>query len=203
MATISCLVWARTDSMNRSAIQPEPRSPHRNGGASLAGAIRDTGNKVGRGIEYTKDQWWLLGVTQKNHYETGTSRRLDRVLISFGSSSLLGELDRLPALERFGGFIGQQLGFQPVLQRGARRDTFGDRLDESVQGLVIALLDALEPAGMQAVFDNFITDITRHPTEPLAAGFDQAFGAKHFPSGLIRVGRITQAKPRQNLGYAL
>src|ERR1700686_78090 len=50
------------------------------------------------------------------------------------------ELDRLPALERLGGFIGQQLGFQPVLQRGARRDTFGDRSDESVQGEGIALL---------------------------------------------------------------
>ena len=115
-------------------------------GASLAGAIRDAGNKVGRGIEYAKEQWRLLRLTQNNYYETGTSRRLDRVLISFGSASLLGELDRLPALERLGGFIGQQLGLQTVLQRGSRRDTFGDRPYESVQGLVIALLDALEPA---------------------------------------------------------
>src|SRR5580704_16259790 len=40
---------------------------------------------------------------------------------------------------------------------------------------------------MQAVFDNFIADITRHPAEPLAAGLDQAFGAKHFDALIIPV----------------
>ena len=45
-ATISCLVWARTDSINRSAIQPEPRIPHRKTGASLGGAIRDAGSDI-------------------------------------------------------------------------------------------------------------------------------------------------------------
>src|SRR6476620_1132499 len=50
-ATISCLVWARTDSMNRSAIQPEPRMPQRRTGASLAGLIRDAGNDVGNDME--------------------------------------------------------------------------------------------------------------------------------------------------------
>lgn len=42
---------ARTDSMNRSAIQPEPRMPQRTGGASWAGAIREGGNELGKGIE--------------------------------------------------------------------------------------------------------------------------------------------------------
>src|ERR1700680_3515884 len=50
-ATISCLVCARTDSMNRSAIQPEPRIPHRKICASAAGSIRDAGNDIGNGIE--------------------------------------------------------------------------------------------------------------------------------------------------------
>ena len=52
MAAISWLVWACTDSMNRSAIQPEPRIPHRKMGASLGGAIRDAGRDAGTlGIE--------------------------------------------------------------------------------------------------------------------------------------------------------
>jgi hypothetical protein len=51
MAAISWLVWARTDSMNRSAIQPEPRIPHRKMGASLGGAIRDAGKDEGSDIE--------------------------------------------------------------------------------------------------------------------------------------------------------
>src|ERR1700693_4461979 len=50
-ATISCLVCARTDSMNRSAIQPEPRIPHRKICASAAAAIRDAGNDIGNDIE--------------------------------------------------------------------------------------------------------------------------------------------------------
>jgi hypothetical protein len=49
------------------------------------------------------------------------------------------------------------------------------------------LLDALEPAGMQAIFDDFITDITRHPGGPLAAGLDQALGAKRFDALIIPV----------------
>src|SRR4029077_2034421 len=158
--------------MNRSAIQPEPRSPQRKVGASLAGAIRDAGNKVGRGIEQAKQRWWLW---------------LDRFSISFGSASSLGELDRLPALERLGGFIGQQLSFQPVLQRGARRGTSVDCPDESVQGLVIALFNAFDPAEIQAVFDDFITEITRYPAESLPAGLNHAFGAKHFDALIIPV----------------
>jgi hypothetical protein len=90
-------------------------------------------------------------------------RRLDRFSISFESASLLGELDRLPALERLGGFISQQLGFQPTLQRGARRDTLGESPRRKRPGPGSSFAPWLEPAGMQAVLDDFITDITRHP----------------------------------------
>src|ERR1700751_2108794 len=78
MATISCLVWARTDSTNRSAIQPEPRIPQRKMGASLAGAIRDVGNKVGKGIEHPKQRWWFLRLT-------GHSMVMDRRCKAFKS----------------------------------------------------------------------------------------------------------------------
>src|SRR5258705_13896154 len=41
--------------MNRSAIQPEPRIPHRKICASAAASIRDPGNDIGNDIECIKN----------------------------------------------------------------------------------------------------------------------------------------------------
>ena len=46
----------------------------------------------------------------------------------------LANLTGCPLLSDSVDLSASNWGFQSVLQRGARRDTFGDRLDESVQG---------------------------------------------------------------------
>src|SRR5262249_3715744 len=94
----------------------------------------------------------LNGLTPKR---TGGPESFGVGLVFGGCASSLGEFDRLPALKWLRGFIGQQLGFQPVLKRGTQRCALRNDSDERTQGLVIALFDSLKPACIQAVFQDF------------------------------------------------